>query len=494
LTRAKLTLFPDQQQVKRQAYQSLRGHTSTLLQCPTGFGKSALAVDFCIDAVANKRTVTINVPRKELAKQLAQSLSRYGVEYGFIASGMRPNPFALVQISMSETLARRLDKVHKSDLLITDECHVGGESLTRIVHAWKQAGKKVIGLSATPLRMDGKGMDTWFDDMVCGPQMRWLIDSGRLNDYRVFAPESAHAQAMIAHNAPDDAVQDFEFDNVMFGDTVTHYKQFAMGKRHLSFCRSVKHAEDTAAFFRDQGIPAAAIHGKLSDDEMLRRVKAFARRELLSLSNCQIATFGWDLSQLTGMDATVEAASLLRRTGSLALYMQIVGRILRKSDAPSFLFDHMANVATHGLPCAHREWGLNGRLKGDGEGRERAVPVRQCPIGEGGCGFVHRPAPVCPSCGRVYPVRDLSIEQVDETLMEIDKSAVVDVAKAERQLQGRAQSYEDLLELERRKGHKIGWADNVYSSRKGVKVTREQMRVRRAKWRAELKLTSSMTA
>ena len=131
MTRAKLTLFPDQGSVKRAGYNSLRQHQSTLIQACTGFGKSALAVDFCIDAVANKRTVTINVPRKELAKQLAQSLSKYGVEYGFIASGVRPNPFALVQISMSETLARRLERVHKSDLLITDECHVGGESLTR---------------------------------------------------------------------------------------------------------------------------------------------------------------------------------------------------------------------------------------------------------------------------------------------------------------------------------------------------------------------------
>ena len=487
----KLRLFDDQSEMKRNVYASLRKNRSTLAQACTGFGKSALAVDFCIDAVANKRTVTINVPRKELAKQLAQSLSRYGVEYGFIASGMRPNPFALVQISMSETLARRLERVHKSDLLITDECHVGGESLTRIVNAWKQAGKKVIGLSATPLRMDGKGMDTWFDDMVCGPQMRWLIDNGRLNDYRVFAPESAHAAAMVAHNGPDDAPQDFEFDNVMFGDTVAHYKQFAMGKRHLSFCRSVKHAEDTASFFRDQGIPAAAIHGKLSDDEMLRRVKAFARRELLSLSNCQIATFGWDLSQLTGMDATVEAASLLRRTGSLALYMQIVGRILRKSNEASFLFDHMANVATHGLPCAHREWSLDGRLKGDGEGKERLVPVRQCPIGEGGCGFVHRPAPVCPSCGRVYPVRDLSIEQVDETLMEIDKSAVVDVKRGERMLQGRADTFEALLDLEARKGNRIGWAERVWTARGNPSTG---LKEKRAKWNINQRAMSRTAA
>lgn len=171
--------------------------------------------------------------------------------------------------------------------------------------------------------------------------------------------------------------------------------------------------------------------------------------------------------------------------------MQIIGRILRKSDAPSFLFDHMANVATHGLPCAHREWGLNGRLKGDGEGKERTVPVRQCPIGEGGCGFVHRPAPVCPACGRHYPVRDLQIEQVDETLMEIDKSAVVDVKKAERQLQGRADSFEALLELEHRKGNKRGWAERVWTARGNSKNGLEEKRV---KWQLNQRAMSRTAA
>lgn len=72
------------------------------------------------------------MPRKELARQLGKTLTKYGLQHGFIASGTKPNPFAPVQVALTESLARRLDKAHKSDLLITDECHVGGESLTSI--------------------------------------------------------------------------------------------------------------------------------------------------------------------------------------------------------------------------------------------------------------------------------------------------------------------------------------------------------------------------
>lgn len=478
---ARLRLFPDQREVKAGAYQSLRQSDATLLQCPTGFGKSALAVDFCLDAVRHNKTVTINVPRRELARQMGQTLTKYGLQHGFIASGIRPNPFAPIQVALTESLARRLDRVHKSDLLITDECHVGGESLTKIVNTWKGSKRKLIGLSATPRRMDGKGMDTWFDDMVCGPQMRWLIDNGRLNQYKVVVSDEALKQAQAAGASEE------EIDRAMFGDAVETYRQHSLGLRTLVFCRTIRHAEDVARHYTENGIPSAAISSKTSDEDMQRILLAFAKREILCLMNVQVASFGWDLGQLTGMDATVECVQMLRFSSSLPLYMQIAGRFLRVGKRVSVFIDHTGVIFEHGLPCAHREWTLDGELKGEGEAKEKLIPTRQCPIAEGGCGMVHKPSPACPKCGRVYEVRDLRIDQVDSDMVMLTPEEFAAVAKGERRVQGQAQTFEDLLALEKRKGHAKGWADRVWTGRGN---NGNGLRERRVKWQMTQRVTA----
>lgn len=470
---AKLILFDDQKEVKAGVYSSLRSNNSVLCQAATGFGKSALAVDFCLDATRNKKTVTINVPRRELARQLGKTLTKYGLHHGFIASGIKPNPFAPIQISLTESLARRLDRTHKSDLLITDECHVGGESLTRIVDAWKGANRKLIGLSATPRRMDGKGMDTWFDDMVCGPQMRWLIDNGRLNQYKVVVSDEALKQAQSAGASEE------EIDRVMFGDAVNTYKEHAWGLRTLVFCRSIGHATDVAKHYSKNGVKAEAISSKTPDAEMQRILVDFALRKTMVLTCVQIASFGWDLAQLTGIDATVECVQMLRFSSSLPLYMQIAGRFLRVGEQVSVFIDHTGVIFEHGLPCAHREWTLAGELKGDDEQKERLIPTRQCLIKDGGCGMVHKPSPACPRCGRVYEVIDLKIDVVESDMVMLTPEEFAAVAKGERQVQGRADTFEALLELEKRKGNAKGWAERVWTGRGN---SGHGLRERRVKW------------
>lgn len=441
MKKSTLTLFPDQREVKGAAYSSLRLSEATLIQACTGFGKSALATDFCLDAVRSNKTVTINVPRRELARQMGKTLTKYGIPHGYIASGHKRNYSAPVQISLTESLANRIDNVYKTDLLITDECHVGGESLGKVIHAWRSAGRKTLGLSATPKRMDGKGMDTYFDDMVCGPQMRWLIDNGRLNQYRVVVSDEALKQAVAAGASEE------EIDRVMFGDAVETYKEHAWGLRTLVFCRSISHAEDVAKHYTAHGIPSAAISANTPDDEMQRIIMAYARREIMCLMNVQVASFGWDLAQLSGIEATVECVQMLRFTTSLPLYMQIAGRFLRVSDTVSVFIDHTGVIFEHGLPCAERHWTLEGELKNTGEGKERLIATRQCHIEEGGCGMVHPPAPACPRCHRVYPVRDLKIEQVDSAMVMLTPEQFAAAAKGVRQIQGRTGTYEDMVKL-----------------------------------------------
>ena len=154
----------------------------------------------------------------------------------------------------------------------------------------------------------------------------------------------------------------------------------------------------------------------------------------------------------------------LRPTQSLTLHLQMIGRGLRAKPKPAILLDHANNFRRHGFPDDDREWSLHGREKRPGTASD-AMPVRQC----GECYHVHRPAPVCPRCGYVYPVQSREVEEIAGELEQVDPAEVRRAAKRE---QARAKSVEDLVELGRARGYKNphAWARFVWQARMGKRA------------------------
>lgn len=496
------SLYPDQLEVVNEVRAAFgAGHKTVILQSPTGSGKSRMGAYIATGAINKGSTVLFDVPMKELRKQIGNSFHSLGIDHSYIAAGNRFNPFSSCWVSTTPTISNRLDKAPRIKFAIIDEGHQGGEGRRRLKSWLRAQGAKILILTATPERLDGEPVDDECDCLVMGKEVRWLIDNKRLSDYRLFAPSQPDLSQLRKTGSGEyresDVSSFMESQNVIIGDMVKHYKELAFGKRNIAYCASVKHSQMVCQAFKDAGIPSAHIDGTMSDGERTAIVKAFARREIWNITNADLLLYGWDLAAASGDDnAVVESISDAKPTMSKSGQKQKDGRGLRYKPEPLVLMSHAGNhfgsdgQAKHGLPCTPVDWNWKGREKGTAEGKEKTIPCRQCPV----CFFVMRPTPACVSCGHVFEVKSRVLETVEGELVEVTREQLQGVVKAERQLQGQAQSYEDLLELERRKGHKTGWADNVYSSRKGVKVTREQMRVRRAKWRAELKLTSSMTA
>jgi superfamily II DNA or RNA helicase len=300
--------------------------------------------------------------------------------------------------------------------------------------------------------------------MECGPPIADLIASGRLSAYRLFAPhhpDLSGIKTVAGDYAKGELAARMEGDRVLIGNAVKHYVQHAMGRLNIAYCTSVKHAELVAQAFRDGGVPAAAISGEMDDDQRAALVRRFARRELLVLCNCQLLTFGFDLASAAQMDVTVESMSDLSPTKSLSLQLQKWGRVLRRKDYPALIFDHAGNVDRHGLPDDPREWSLHGREKREG-GAEKSLPVRQCAQ----CYHCHRPAPVCPSCGFVYPVQSRMVEEVEGELAEVSGP------RNPPSPQGMAKSLDALIALGRQKGMRNpeGWAAHVMSARLAKKA------------------------
>jgi superfamily II DNA or RNA helicase len=268
-----------------------------------------------------------------------------------------------------------------------------------------------------------------------------LIGRGQLSDYRMFGvdnPDMTGIRTVAGDYAKGQLADKMEQDRVLVGSAVSHYRNHAMGRLNVAFCASVKHAEIVAQSFRDGGIPAACIHGGQDDTERARLIKAFARRELLVLTSCQLLVFGFDLSSAAQMDVTVECISDLQPTQSLAMQLQKFGRALRIKDYPALIFDHAGNSGRHGFPDDEREWTLADREKKKGGNSEPTMPVKQCSE----CYFCHKPAPACPNCGFEYPVQSRMIDEVEGELQELERERE---RKQERQAQGMAKTYPELV-------------------------------------------------
>jgi len=464
-----INLYQDQIDLLDRTRAALRSSKSVLMQAATGSGKTVISAAMLAGALERGRTCLFNVPRRELLQQTSNTLDEFGIPHSFISSGREYNPHSRIHISTTETLARRLDTAPSKDLVITDECHFGSNSLGAIIGHYKAQGSFNVGLSATPTKLSGRGLGCWFDDMVCGESVSWLIENGRLSRYRLFAPDTpdlSMIKTVAGEYAKGQLSDRMEDDRVLIGHAVDHYKRLASGRINMTFCVSRKHSEITNEQFRAAGIPSACVDGETPDIERRHIFRALARRELLNVCNVELCTFGFDLSAAAGEDVTIESLSILRPTQSLALYSQIIGRALRRKPEAAIICDHAGNTRIHGLPDAERKWTLADDPRISRKGSERALPVRQCPQ----CDMVHRPAPSCPECGYVYPVQYRDIDEVDGELAEVTAAEIKAAAERKEQIKRERAACKTIDELRAfgvAQGYKnpSAWAAKWYSLR-----------------------------
>lgn len=444
----------------------VREHQAVVLQLPTGGGKTPIGT-FMVKSASDKgHTTVFMVPRRELVTQTSLTFTDVGIPHSFVAAGFRFNPRMRVHIATVGTLANRLEKVAPPKLLIVDECHhAPANDWLKIINWAKASGGKVVGLTATPWRLDGGGFTHIFDDMVRGPTVPWLIANGYLSDYRMYAPftpdlSGVHTRAGEYVTAELEAILS---GKAVVGNYVSQWRRFAAGKKTAVFGVSVQHSEQIAAEFNAAGVPAAHVDGDTPDHVRRQHILNFAHGHLQVLCNVMLFSEGFDLSAVAGVDAPIECVMLARPTQSLSLYLQQVGRALRKKPDPAIILDLSGNAARHGMPDHPHEWTLEARPKKKRGGKGEAEPrlVRDCPA----CEATHSLAlAACPACGHEYQPMGRQVEEVAVELKEVSKEEMQRQRKVE---QGRAQSLDQLIELARARGYKSPekWASHVYTSR-----------------------------
>lgn len=372
------TLRDYQIENKVKIYDSWKRHRSVMLQMPTGTGKTRVFVSIAKDlhnwGAKHKRAVRVLIlaHRKELIEQISENVGlKYGLAHGLIISQsveQRKYPF---QVGSVPTLNRRLFKwsANDFDVIIIDEAHhVKAQSYRNILKEYPNA--KILGVTATPYRLNGAGFRPEFDDLIVSPSISEFIKRGYLSDYEYYSirPDS-HLQTDIDRMAVnmDGDYLDSAMSAVMDKDEiraniVNSYLNIASGKKGIVYTVNKEHSKHLKERFISEGIKAEVVDSDTPREDRDKIVSKFRKGEITILLNVNIFSEGFDCPD-------VEFVQLARPTKSLSMYLQQVGRGLRISDGKEkvIILDNVGLFNKFGFPSARRKWRYHfeGKYKGE---------------------------------------------------------------------------------------------------------------------------------
>ena len=265
------------------------------------------------------------------------------------------------------------------DGLVVHNCHhAAADSYGRILaalDAGEPGGPLLFGVTATPDRGDGKGLDDLFDEIVFSYDILWGIRSGYLSDLRGLAVristlDLSDVKVSRGDYAAGDAGRALEASGAP-AKIVEAWLAHAAGRRTIVFTPTVANAEHIAAEFAAAGISAATVSGETPPDRRRETLRRFSSGEIQVVANCAVLTEGYD-------NPAVDCVVVARPTRSRALYVQMVGRGTRRhpSKADCLIVDVVGATDEHSLVTVPSLFGLEGAHRnrmGNGAGALSAV-------------------------------------------------------------------------------------------------------------------------
>lgn len=444
-----IILRPDQQELKNSIYHSWNnGAKHVLGVLSTGGGKSVIASDIVLDGARMNIQQTVIAHRNELVSQMSMHVAMRGIPHRIIGSDSTVrqitrfhrkefgrsfvNPSARTAVVGVDTLISRSDKLKNwaaqtSQWIIDEAHHVLRENKWgKAVEMFPNA--RGLGITATPLRADGKGLGQEFEGvfnvMCLGLEMRGLIEINALADYEIVCPASDievdPAEIGTTGDWSSQKLKKAAKKSHIVGDVVEAYCRYATGKQAICFATDVETAGDIATNFNSVGIRAASLSAKTNFTVREKYISEFREGKLAILVNVDLFDEGFDVP-------ACEVVIMARPTASLGKYRQMVGRALRVSPGKAYglIIDHVSNVIRHGLPDKYIAWTLSRRDKrGKQERDPDEIPLRVCVA----CAKPYeRFLLKCPYCGAMPPLpapRDRSIDVVDGDLILLDKATL----------------------------------------------------------------------
>ena len=315
---------------------------------PTGAGKTVVAARVTQSLIQYGRRIHFWVHRTELVDQALETLQAAlpWDAIGQIRAGTHTQPDALIQVAMVQTLIRRIktQEIERPDVVFVDEAHHARASTWEALLEWCPDAK-VVGLTATPSRLDGKGLHEHFDTMIEGAGDAALVEGGYLAPVKTLVP--SHAQVIEWRR---------NRDTVTVAHAVKAYQDHASGKQAIYFGWTVADSREVADAFNAAGVSAAHVDGKTPIEQRRAVMERFRSGDLAVVCNFDIISEGFDAP---ACDAVILGAP----TASVVRYLQRAGRA-RRPGKTAWILDLAGMSHYFGPSNQEREWTLaDGAIK-----------------------------------------------------------------------------------------------------------------------------------
>ena len=439
-----------------------RGKKRVLLVSPTGSGKTLIASSIMQKANERGNKNLFVAHRRELVMQCGRKLSDFGLNHGIILAGKSPNTRAEIQVASIQSFISRME--NRSDfikpnaqLLILDEAHrsVSGQ-FKELLKEYPDAF--VIGLTATPIRSDGKALGNIYEELVEAGSIGELTAKGYLVPNRIVAPSIPDLQKIriVAGDYEKKALDKKMNTTKLVGDLVEHWQHYGENRATIVFATSIAHSKHIANIFNQNGIRAGHIDSKQNELEREKQLANLDSGKIKVLSNCQILSEGWDQPK-------VSCVILARPTKSYGLYIQQIGRTLRISPnkKDTLIIDHAGAVYEHGFPEDAGNWSLKTTTRKEKE-KITKEKVEKQPFTCVKCDTVYKPNKddyACPNCSFVPTKR--------EKIVLIQQGRLVELPKMKPNTNDKNNFFAQLLYYSRQRGFRDGWASHVFKQKYG---------------------------
>lgn len=383
------------------------------------------------------------VHRRELCEQISNTFRKLGVD------------MTLCDVSMVQTVSRRLNELPDYNLIITDEAqHSTAKTYKKIYDHYSDVIR--LGFTATPIRLNRGGLGEVYSDLVTSVSTKWLIENSYLSPYKYYSVKLADTSGLhsVAGEFKQDEVKRLMEHKEIYGDTVTQWKRLAEGKKTIVYCASVEASKKTAERFLSEGYSCISLDGKTPQQIRNEAMERFRSGEVKILCNCELFGEGLDVPDC-------ECVVLLRPTQSLGLHIQQSMRSMRyMPNKTALIIDHVGNCYRHGLPDDEREWSLEPKHK-----QENIVKIRECKT----CFAVYPPTlKACPYCGKeaTTEIRKEKRKTVEVDLVELQRTEEI---KNTPLSEAKLNTWEQVVEFQKIKKYNFGWCLR-YAKTNGIPI------------------------
>lgn len=391
-------------------------HRRVLLVSPTSSGKTVMAVHF-LKKYPKARVLWVT-HRLLLLRQARDQLIAAGVpekDIGMFTGVEKTNPNARILLASVEMWRQRTLPAGIKWIVIDEAHRAASASYRAIIDEAPKA--RLLGLTATPTRMDHSPLGDLFEELLVASTPTFLMQAGFLPVPKCYGVEEGRAKLIAKSlrmgSSDYTPASSSKAMRTMYGDIVAEVKRLSDGKGTIVFAVDRAHGQRLLQRFRAAKLKAEYLDGDTKDPIRTAIIARLSSGETQIVVNVEVLCEGFDCPP-------VKCVVLARPTRSLTRLLQQCGRAGRKYKGQTpIIIDSAGNFTRFPLPDFDYEWTLTD--EGVVAAKDGSAPTKTCCNGK--CRLrIAASCRECPACGKSQPVEERELEEQRARLVELKRT------------------------------------------------------------------------